>query len=660
MPRFTSHPDGSFDIAAGPVVLRGCYPAIDHLALRPLQVATERQDGRELIVYDLAGGVRLELTVAITADGIALDTVLTGLDVAPHWVHPLASAHLAGVARFFRTGLGFSGPTNFVDLTTQKDHFAFESYLFTGLAAADRTTLTVAVREVDDFQQKCHVENRLHRGQFRNRDVVRNEPYFEAGFSCECIPLPSRSVRLPTLHISAAGDSWTALRAAATATARAAGGRVQAPTYHYCSFFRRGEHYTQRDLADFLAGLARQPEPLSYVQVDGGYCPFWSDWLDPHPSRYPDGIEKAMKSIVALGYVPGIWIGPFMVSNCSRIASEHPEWLLRWNDGRLVTEWKLYNNLREDQECYVLDTSHPAAMAFLAHVFRTMRSWGVRFYKTDFLEWGYRDSTLVRRHAPGKTATQYFRDTLRTIRAAIGEDSYWLGCITYFAPCVGFMDGMRVGSDVGVGWNDGPGGIGNDGCGGGTQNSVEESYGCQFFNNLLWQNDPDVTFFRDYFVELDDGEIHALAYYNGSLGVAMNTSEDFHKLPRARLDLWHFVRPQATPWTARLPYWEGGSQFKVTVREFPAHRAWAVVILNDTKKPLMERLRIADWIGRPSAHLFAWGPEGAQALGAATEWIAEVAGHRATLLYVSADGTPPPTGLTLGGWLPPVAAHAAI
>lgn len=648
-PALTIHADGTFDIHVGGLALRHAYPAIDHESIHPTGIKIDRRDGQERITYQLLDGAAMTVMFSREREDLAVSAVLSGMATAPHWVHPVAAARLEGAERFFRTGIGFSGPTNFVNLTTQQDHYSFESYLFTGLVAADRTTMAVSVRDVDNFMQKSHVENRLYHGQFRNRDIVWNVPYFEAGFSTERVPLPETRLKLPTLYFSAAANSWSALRQAATDTARVAGGRVTTPAYHICTCYQRGEHYTQQDLQQLLAGLAKKPDPVQYIQIDGGFCTFWGDWLDPHPYRFPDGMQKAFQEIQRHGYVPGIWIGPYMVSNRSRIAKEHPEWLLHWKDGSLVTEWRLYNFPRDEEEVYVLDTSHPEAMAYLDRVFRTLRSWGVKFFKTDFLEWGYKDSTLVRRHTPGKTATQYFRDVMRMIRDAIGQESHWLGCITYFAPCVGFTDSMRIGSDVGLSWNDAPGGNNTDGCGGGTQNGIEESYGCQFFNNVLWQNDPDMTMFRDYFINLDDGEIHALAYWNGILGVSMNTPEDFQRLTSARLNLWHFVRPQATPWTASLPYWEGGSQLKVAVREFPALQSWAVVLLNDSHTKITERMCIADWIGQPSAFLYEWGPEGAKPLGQAAQWIAEVTGHRAVLLYLSSNNAPPPPNLTLGG-----------
>ena len=645
----TIHPDGAFDIVAGSLALRHAYPAIDHEPLHPLSVSVTATAEQQRITYTLATGC-LVLTFTREDDALRIGCELSGVERAPHWLHPLAGARLHGVARLFRTGVGFSGPTNFVDLAAQPAQYAFESYLITGLAAPDRTTLAVSAREVGDFMQKSHVENRLHHRQFRNREVDRNVAYFEAGFSCENMPLPAGRLTLPDLYLSAAEESWPALRRAAAAIARALQARVPAPTYHFCTFYRRGIHYTRQELRHLLDGLAAQRHPLHTIQIDGGYCASYGDWLAPHPARFPDGMADAFRDIANQGYTPGIWVGPFMVSNRSELAAQHPDWLLHWADGTRIVEWRCYDGSLEDEEVFVLDTSHPEALAYLVQVFRTFYDWGARFFKTDFLEWGWKDSTRVRRHTPGKTAAQYFDDVMRAIRQAIGEESYWLGCITYFAPSIGYVDGMRVSSDVGVSW-DGAGGIGNDGVGGGTQNMLDESYGCQFFNNLFWQNDPDVTFLRDEYINMSSDEIFALACWNGILGVAINTSDDFQHLPPERLRLWEFIRPQREPWTARLPYWEGGSHLKVAVRDYPALQSWAVVILNDQRDPRTERLFLKDWFAQATAHVFTWGPDGAEPQGERTEWLAELPGRRATVLYLSTDGAPPPVGLSIGGWM---------
>jgi len=644
---WTVHRDGTFDIANDHIKLRNAWPALDHEPIHPLEV----QASHDRVRYRLADDHAVELRFGRDGDAIWIEVELCGMETTPRWVHPLAGGQIEGATRLFRTGIGFSGPTGFVELTGREELFSIESYLFTALIDSTGTGLVVAARDVGDFMQKCHLENRVHRHQFRNREIDRNALYFEAGFSTEEIPVPGKRLCLPRLWITTGAEAWAALRDAADAVGRSMRSRLGAPRYHYCSWYNRASHFNQSDLDQLLTDFAASHEPLQAIQIDDGHQRFLGDWLDPFFMRWPGGMERAAKAIIEKGYVPGIWVGPFMVGDHSRIAREHPDWLLHWADGSRIVPWKRYDGTHEEQEVYVLDTSHPEALAYLEHVFRTFRSWGFRLFKTDFLEWGWKDSTRVRRHTPGKTSTQYFRDALTAIRRAIGDESYWLGCITYFAPCIGLLDGMRVASDVGVTWNTNDGGTGNDGTGGGTQNSVEETYHCQFFNNVLWQNDPDVTFLRDNRIFLSESEVQALAFFNGILGVSLNTSDDIPDVPERRRKLWQFLRPQTTPWTARLPYVAGGSRLKVAVRDFSTLGTHAVVLLNDSLNAVAELLKVRDWIGRDTAFLFEWGPTGARPLGEQAEWLARLPAHQATLLYLALKNTPPPPTLTLGGWL---------
>jgi hypothetical protein len=327
--------------------------------------------------------------------------------------------------------------------------------------------------------------------------------------------------------------------------------------------------------------------------------------------------------------------------------------LLRDLDGKPIPKWKRYDGGgipgHADEETFILDTSHPDALDYVEHCFRTLHGWGARYFKTDFIEWGYVDSTKVRRARPGKTSAQYYHEAMCRIRDAIG-DSYWLGCIAYFAPMIGLCDGIRISADVGVKW-EGSGGTGNDGIGGGTQNAVEETHGCQFFNNVLWQNDPDVTFFRDRHIELTQAEIESLAYWNCILGASINTSCQIPFLPANRHRLWRFVRPQAKPWTGTIANWPKRASLIIASRAYPEHRSHALLLFNTSNQRVRDWVRVADVLPHSSATLFAWGPRSAKRLGRKTEVLVDLGAHESKLLYVSASGKPPPSGLSLGGRL---------
>ena len=103
------------------------------------------------------------------------------------------------------------------------------------------------------------------------------------------------------------------------------------------------------------------------------------------------------------------------------------------------------------------DYSHPGARAHIAECIRTMKEeWGITYFKVDFMRYGLEDDikkrnkTLksIKAFVPGITSVERFRLGLQTMRDAIGQDNYFLGCSAVFGPTIGFVDGMRTGADI--------------------------------------------------------------------------------------------------------------------------------------------------------------------------------------------------------------------
>lgn len=640
------NPDGSFDLVTSFGSLRGAVPAMDHQDIRAASVDIE--DKR--IAWHLAEGV-VVVELGEWDQGLTLDCELRAMQAAPHWVHPLSSARIEGFSRFFRQGIGFSGPTGMVDLNDETDLYSYESYLLCGLIGSEERTLVGGPCDHREYFHKSQVYNRLFRHNFRNREIETSVGFFETGFRTEHMTFDGILV-LPTLYFSEGDGIFDTLRAAAAYIARANDVSLnETPRYHYCSAYYHGPGFNRSLLDSLLEGL-KKDDPESHVQtvqIDDWYMTSHGDWLTFKEHQWPGGLKPAFEAIADAGYTPGVWVAPFMVGESSTIATEHPDWLLKWNDGTLVTPWKKYRGpASPDFEEYVLDTSHPEAMAWVREVFRTFREMGVRFFKTDFLEWGYRDSTLVQRYEPGRTAAMYFDDVMRAIREEIGEDSYWLGCITYFAPSVGYMNGMRMTSDVGPEWA-AVGGVGNDGVGGGIPNMIQESFATLYMNNVLWQNDPDVVFMRDRHLLLSENEFKSLAAWAGVLGHSVNTSAQFGELSEERLKWWRWLRPQDSTWTARLPFYGKFAPFRIAVRDYPDANGEAVLILNDTADRAYSVVQVKDLTGQDRATVYSWSPEGARKVGEQQGMLVDLAPHESRLLFISRDGDPPPEDLNLGG-----------
>lgn len=644
---WTFHADGSVDLRTPFVSLLGLFPALDHAPLRTTGVAIERFPGGGKVTYTTLQGV-LELAFVEAEGGLAIRPTLRDWTAETHWLYVAANARITGARKLFRQGMGFSGPTGFIDLTHGAgESWAWDSYLMGGLIAEDGNTLAMGIPEHLPARSRFQIYNRRHTYNFRNREHPYDEAFFEAGFALEKTKQPPE-VNFPTLYFQTGGTPWQTMRNLAFTVARVAGVRPLKPaTCHWCSWYHRGHYLTQEELETFLDNARERKLRLDSIQIDDGYQPWHGDWLE-HNDRWPGGLEAAFESIRTFGYNPGIWVGPFMVQNRSRLYREHPDWVLHDHSGKPVVKWANYEATNLAEETYILDTSHPDALAYLGEVFRQLRGWGATFFKTDFTEWGFVDSTQVRRHTPGKTSAQYFDEALRTIREAIGEDAHWLACISFFAPFLPYADSVRVTSDVGETWpmKEPPE---PDGEGGGVPNVIAESLHTQYFNQVLWQNDPDVTYLRDYHMHMKPSEVRALALFNGMLGGSVNTSDHFHKLTSEQLALWQFIEPGPGTETARPPFWGQDRPLHTLVRFYPEIGGAAVLFLNPHTKTETEYVNLRKLCNWPKATVFEWGPEGAKRLGSTNHLYLELPAHEARLYYLHPQGEAPPAGMTLGG-----------
>jgi alpha-galactosidase len=153
-------------------------------------------------------------------------------------------------------------------------------------------------------------------------------------------------------------------------------------------------------------------------------------------------LSDVVRAAADRGRRTGIWVAPFLVGAKSVLAAEHPDWLVRScadpGSGPLDAghQW--------DQQLHVLDVTHPGAAAYLTDVFSTLRASGIDYFKIDFVNAGARCGL---RHAD-VSALEAYRAGVELIRAAIGPESYLLGCGAPTLASVGLYDAMRVSPDT--------------------------------------------------------------------------------------------------------------------------------------------------------------------------------------------------------------------
>ncbi len=340
--------------------------------------------------------------------------------------------------------------------------------------------------------------------------------------------------------------------ARAVATASPLPPRLSAPNITgWSSWYNLYTYVSEEIILEHLHGAAetakRENLPMHFFQIDDGFTPEMGDWLQVKP-QFPRGMKPLLDDIRSAGFTPGLWIAPFMVGNRSRLFREHPDWVVYDRvTGKPLVQWQHYGEYRwhkRSEEYYILDTTHPDAFEYLRTVFRTWRKeWGCEYFKTDFMRFGSEHGPdRAERHTPGLTRIEIWRQVAEMIREEIGEAT-WLGCGCPLWASVGLVDGIRIGSDVGIEWK------GNLS----VQSLLRDLPTRNFANHILWQIDPDSILLRECFHNLTDTEVRSLAIFAGMSGGVMITGDNIQEFSAERLRLWKLIL-SATRSTCRFPF----------------------------------------------------------------------------------------------------------
>jgi alpha-galactosidase len=248
-----------------------------------------------------------------------------------------------------------------------------------------------------------------------------------------------------------------------------------APTA-WCSWYHYFTEVTEADVDENLAAFGKYDLPIDVVQVDDGWQSEIGDWLTLS-DRFAS-VSGLVARIRDAGRRTGIWVAPFLVSQRSDTAREHPDWLLRDAAGNPVDA-----GFNWDAQLYALDTTHPDARGYLTEAFTQLRGYGIDYFKIDFIYAGALDGV---RH-DGTSPLEAYRSGVTLIREAIGDESYLLGCGAPILPTVGLVDAMRVSADVAPTYEPWDGDMSQPSQRGAVMSTVARAWQ----HGRFWVNDPD-------------------------------------------------------------------------------------------------------------------------------------------------------------------------
>ncbi len=304
----------------------------------------------------------------------------------------------------------------------------------------------------------------------------------------------------------------------------------------YCTWYSKphGGASDEKHIGELANFCAKELRKFGFdvLQIDDQWQVSRRDYTSYNPKGpYPNGMKPTAEKITDAGLTAGIWFTPFGWDYKRPVFKEHQDWFVHKKDGSIYS-------VRWGGDC--LDMTHPEARAFLDPVIRRItREWGYKYIKMDGLWAGmavkilypnpdYREDNLGDAvfYNRVKTNVEAYRDGLKLVREASGDDVYILGCniaqnMRTLGGSIGLVDAMRVGSDIGARW----GGI----LGGATMGTR-----LYFLHNRVWHNDPDCLMLRDPLTVDQARAWGSWIAISGQLNIA---SEWLPGLPANKLDI---------------------------------------------------------------------------------------------------------------------------
>jgi alpha-galactosidase len=306
----------------------------------------------------------------------------------------------------------------------------------------------------------------------------------------------------------------------------------------WCSWYHYYEKITAANLRDNFGRLQsmRNKVPTNVAVVDDGYMTAWGDWDSLKPYKFPHGLKGVADDIRACGMRPGLWLAPFAADKKSKLAKNHPDWIIRNDEGRIA------NSSYCGKFFYGLDVTNPHVREYVySCVRRAVRDWGFNVLKVDFLYAcclkgnGKYDLSISRAEAMNLA--------LQTIRAAAGPDVFLIGCGCPIGPGIGYIDANRISADTGPSWYpEFPLPYWDQGTLPALRAMIRNSISRAPLGHRWWHNDPDCLLLG-MTTRLTDFEVASAASIVAMTCGMLLLSDDLTRVPLTRMRIASKIYP---------------------------------------------------------------------------------------------------------------------
>lgn len=295
----------------------------------------------------------------------------------------------------------------------------------------------------------------------------------------------------------------------------------------YTSWYNYYQNISEEIIVRDLKAITEKTDLVNTFQVDDGYQTAVGDWLSIDKEKFPNGMKAVADAIHNSGFEAGLWLAPFGAQKKSKIATEHPDWILRDEKGKPYPVGANWGGF------YALDIYNDEARAYIKKVFNeVLNVWGFDLVKLDFL---YATSIVPRNN---KTRGEIAYDAMDLLRECVGDKKI-LGCGVQQMPCFGKVEYMRIGPDMSLGWahNFLRRNMHREDVS--TPNAIHNSVYRRCLNGRAFLCDPDVFLLRRTNIKFSIEQQEALAKFIKLFGGVLFMSDDLGEYDERQMSIFN-------------------------------------------------------------------------------------------------------------------------
>ena len=298
------------------------------------------------------------------------------------------------------------------------------------------------------------------------------------------------------------------------------------------SWYNHYSHINEKLILDDLETLTKTNNIISkgqysskIFQIDDGWEKALGDW-NYRKDRFPNGLSPLISKIENEGYIPGLWIAPFIIDSRCQTAIDHPDWLLRAEKGNLVVAG--YNPLwGKNGNFYCLDLSNDEVISYLDSLMdKIINEWGFRYIKLDFLYAGMLYGQYQNETAAYKIYSRAIKTLTEKNQTKDGKAVTYLGCGVPFELSFKYLPLSRIGCDTFEHWENKMLRLIKWNGRNEAYLNIKDTLGHAMWNKTIFACDPDVIFIRSENCSLSKEQKFLIAGINTLFGSQLMYSDD--------------------------------------------------------------------------------------------------------------------------------------